>query len=145
VTEAADHPVKPTILRSRKRRDSFSVGSDMSTTSPPRAQKLEQNIPPKVSLDHTLVLSAPLAFSSYMQRIDEPVMIGPLPEMAWAKILLMVADEMGVLSEQQRRMIMKYARDRRSLDGEKESRGKAESVQVWRCLEGMGGLEYDGL
>lgn len=157
ITEAEEEPVKPTVLRSRKRRDSFSVGSDIVTTSP-SSSVLGQNIAPRVSFDNPLVLSAGLheglpGFSpSYMQQhleapqhLRETVRIGPLPEAAWELILPMVADERGVMSEQQRKQIMRYARNRRTLSGEKESRGKAASVQVWRCLEAMGGLEYDGL
>jgi hypothetical protein len=146
VTEAAaDHSIKPTVLRARKRRDSFSIGSDIPATAPSQAIHLEHNIAPTTSLDHALVLSAPIAMSTYLRRGDETMMMGSLPKAAWERILPMVADEGDVLSEQQRRQIMDYAQDRGTLSGEKGNRGKAESVQVWRCLEGMGGLEYDGL
>ena len=73
---------------------------------------------------------------------DDPVMIGRLPERAWALVLAQITDPDGVLSSEHVRSAVAYARDRRSLKQEMEWLGKADGVQVWRVLEAMGCLAY---
>lgn len=122
ITDASNTPVKPAIFRSRKRRDSFSVGSDVSFDSP----------------NKTLVLETPIELQPKTSKI-----IGGLPEQAWQIILGMLVDEEGVLNQRQKQAILRYGRDRRTLHEEAASRGKADSVQTWKVLEAMGCLSYD--
>ena len=124
ITDTADCPVKPTVFRSRKRRDSFSVGSDISVVSD--------------SPSKTMVLDAPIELLPM-----SPKMMGGLPEEAWKVILGMLVDEEGILSRRQRQAVLEYSRSRRTLHEEAGSRGKADSVQTWRVLEAMGCLSYD--
>lgn len=124
ITGISSSPVKSTILRSRKRRDSFSVGSDISIASDSPAKPF--------------ILEAPLEMSD-----QEPKMIGGLPECAWEIILGMLVDESGILSKRQRQAVIEYGGDRRTLHGETATRGKADSVQTWKVLEAMSCLCYD--
>lgn len=127
ITDTSNTPVKPVVLRARRRRDSFSVGSDCQPVSPPNKQAT------------ALTLDTPISMTA-----EEVRMIGPLPERAWQIVLGMLLDERGVLSESQRRAIFEYGSDRRTLAGETEALGKSRSVQMWMVLESMGCLKYDG-
>lgn len=127
ITSTSDSPVKPAIFRPRKRRDSFSVGSDHS---------ILEDSPSK-----TLSLDAPIEMRPNTPK--QVKMIGPLPDTAWEIILGMLVDEEGVLSKRQRQAVLDYGRDRRTLQAEAESRGKADSVQTWKVLEAMSCLSYD--
>lgn len=73
-----------------------------------------------------------------------PELIGPLPARAWEMLLGTLADPRRVLSEHQRKQVFIWGRDRRTLATEAEGLGKPTSVQIWRVLEGMGCLAYDG-
>lgn len=69
-------------------------------------------------------------------------MIGAMPEEAWIKILGVLADPAGVLSQDQKFSIVAYAKDRSTLAQEAVSIGKPDSVQIWRVLDAMGCLSY---
>ncbi len=40
--------------------------------------------------------------------------------------------------------VLRWATDRRTLGKELESLGKPESAQIWKVLDGMGCLAYEG-
>jgi len=127
ITDTSNTPIKPAVFRTRKRRDSFSVGSDLSAS---------EDSPGK-----TLVLDAPIELRQRTPKT--PKMIGPLPDIAWEIILGMLVDEGGILSMRQTHAVLQYGRDRRTLQEEAASRGKADSVQTWKVLEAMSCLSYD--
>ncbi|MCJ1311676.1 hypothetical protein MMC25_005349 [Agyrium rufum] len=60
----------------------------------------------------------------------------------WKDILCLAAGGKGVLDERQVESVLRWGRDRKTLERKRESLGKMESVQMWRVLEGMGCLEY---
>jgi len=132
--ERVDFPIKPAVLRPRKRRDSFSVGSDGSARSVLATHAAAE--------DDTLDMSISAVSSTSTATFAVPRMVGPLPLTAWEIILPLLADPHGVLNRTQRESVMAYGRDRRTLVGETETIGKAKSVQVYKVLEGMGVLGY---
>ncbi|KAL8674417.1 MAG: hypothetical protein Q9168_001209 [Polycauliona sp. 1 TL-2023] len=69
---------------------------------------------------------------------------GGLPDKAWARIMgeHLAADRF--MSQTQQRNVLSWAVDRRTLAKEMESLGKPESAQIWKVLEGMGCLAYEG-
>jgi len=127
ITNTSNSPIKPAIFRPRKRRDSFSVGSDVF---------ISENSPSK-----TFSLDAPIEMLPNTPK--KVKMIGPLPDVAWEIIRGMFVDEEGILSRRQRQAVLDYGRDRRTLQDEAGSRGKADSVQTWKVLEAMSCLSYD--
>lgn len=68
---------------------------------------------------------------------------GGLSEATWARIVALACDGVGIVSKDQSSAVVRWARDRRSLEREMEALGKAESAQIWRVLEGMGCLAYE--
>jgi len=132
--ERVDFSIKPTVLRPRKRRDSFSVGSDGSARSVLAAHAAAK--------DDTLDMSVSAVSSTSTATFAVPRMVGPLPLMAWEVILPLLADPHNVLNRAQRESVMAYGRDRGTFVGETETIGKAKSVQVYKVLEGMGVLGY---
>ncbi|KAL8907007.1 MAG: hypothetical protein Q9171_006031 [Xanthocarpia ochracea] len=81
------------------------------------------------------------ALSAQPYRTDLPQ---GLPESVWARI---VGEYLGAdrfLSRYQQRAVLRWAVDRRTLAKEMESLGKPESAQIWKVLEGMGCLAYQG-
>ncbi|MCJ1393223.1 hypothetical protein MMC18_006095 [Xylographa bjoerkii] len=70
-------------------------------------------------------------------------LLGGLDEKSWGRIISLACDCTGILNAEQVVAVIKWARDRASLQREMEALGKAESAQVWRVLEGMGCLAYE--
>ncbi|MCJ1381308.1 hypothetical protein MMC17_004418 [Xylographa soralifera] len=68
---------------------------------------------------------------------------GGLDERLWGRIISLACGCTGILNTEQALAVVKWARDRASLQREMEVLGKAESTQVWRVLEGMGCLAYE--
>ena len=73
---------------------------------------------------------------------SQPRMIGPLPEKAWVRVLVLLADPHRVLAEKHVEGVVAYAEDRRTLGLERELVGKSRSVRIWKVLELMGCLMY---
>ncbi|KAL8888723.1 MAG: hypothetical protein Q9215_003907 [Flavoplaca cf. flavocitrina] len=67
-----------------------------------------------------------------------------LPQKAWARIMggYLAADRF--MSRDQQRNVLRWAVDRKTLAKEMDSLGKPESAQIWKVLEGMGCLAYEG-
>ena len=67
-----------------------------------------------------------------------------LPQKAWAHIMggYLAADRF--MSRDQQRNALRWAVDRKTLAKEMDSLGKPESAQIWKVLEGMGCLAYEG-
>ena len=68
---------------------------------------------------------------------------GGLDERLWARIISLACGCTGILNAEQALAVVRWSRDRASLQREMEALGKAESAQVWRVLEGMGCLAYE--
>ena len=65
------------------------------------------------------------------------------PEEVWCRILSLAVGVDGILSEKQKRSVLRWAFDQSTLIKELEILGKAESAQLWRVLEGMECLAYE--
>ncbi|MCJ1472197.1 hypothetical protein MMC13_000844 [Lambiella insularis] len=68
--------------------------------------------------------------------------VGGLDDRLWSKIISLACRANGILSTDQALAVVKWARDRGTLEREMEALGKAENTQVWKVLEGMGCLAY---
>lgn len=75
--------------------------------------------------------------------VPTPRMVGPLPVQAWHEVLSLLADPECALSGRQRRSVIKYGQDRRTLMVEIDVLGKSRGTQVWLVLDRMGCLMYD--
>lgn len=67
-----------------------------------------------------------------------------LPEQAWARIMGHHVGADKYMSQNQQRNVLRWAVNRKTLAKEMESLGKPESAQIWKALEGMGCLAYEG-
>ncbi|KAL8819341.1 MAG: hypothetical protein Q9223_002194 [Gallowayella weberi] len=67
-----------------------------------------------------------------------------LPEHAWTRIMGQCLGADRYMSRNQQRNVLQWAIDRRTVGKEMESLGKPESAQIWKVLEGMGCLAYEG-
>ncbi|KAL8807606.1 MAG: hypothetical protein Q9182_000590 [Xanthomendoza sp. 2 TL-2023] len=67
-----------------------------------------------------------------------------LPEHAWTRIIGQYLGADRYMSRNQQRNVLRWAVDRKTLGREMESLGKPESAQIWKVLEGMGCLAYEG-
>ncbi|KAL8779493.1 MAG: hypothetical protein Q9213_006905 [Squamulea squamosa] len=67
-----------------------------------------------------------------------------LPEKAWSCIMVEYLGADRFMSRNQQHAVVSWAVDRRTLAKEMESLGKPESAQIWKVLEGMGCLAYEG-
>ncbi|KAL8682355.1 MAG: hypothetical protein Q9224_006788, partial [Gallowayella concinna] len=67
-----------------------------------------------------------------------------LPEHTWACIIGQHLSADRYMSRNQQRNVLRWAVDRKALGKEMESLGKPESAQIWKVLEGMGCLAFDG-
>ncbi|MCJ1246378.1 hypothetical protein MMC30_003585 [Trapelia coarctata] len=96
--------------------------------------------PPAVEKTHELpVRPKPLKKSlSYRTQL-----LGELDESTWGRIVSLACGGVGIVSKDQSVAVVRWARDRGSLEREMEALGKAESAQIWRVLEGMGCLAYE--
>ena len=71
--------------------------------------------------------------------------LGNLPKDLWKKIIAMAADPNELLSTKQQRNVFNWAKTRDTLERERELVGKLRSLQIWRVLDGMECLAYEGL
>lgn len=96
--------------------------------------------PPAVEKSHELPVrpKPPKESPSYRTQL-----LGGLSESTWARIVSLACGGVGIVSKDQRVTVVRWARDRGSLEREMEALGKAESAQIWRVLEGMGCLAYE--
>ncbi|KAL9001328.1 MAG: hypothetical protein Q9169_000219 [Polycauliona sp. 2 TL-2023] len=67
-----------------------------------------------------------------------------LPETTWARIMGEHVAADRFMSREQQQNVLSWAIDRRTLAKEMESLGKPESAQIWKVLEGMGCMAYEG-
>lgn len=119
----SDEPVTPQVHRQlRKRRDSFSVGSD---TSPPYDHRLPN-------------LRGPIRLKDKEIR-----MFGSIPEDAWKLVIEMHCDPASALSVVQKQAIFKYGMDKQTLAQERGLLGKPDSFQMWKVLDAMRCLTYE--
>ncbi|KAK7529203.1 hypothetical protein IWX46DRAFT_535821, partial [Phyllosticta citricarpa] len=73
----------------------------------------------------------------------DPNLLGELPEDLWQGITLLAAGGADILSEQQQKAVIYYARDKTSDELEKGDLGKPEAAQLWWILQRMGCLAYE--
>ncbi|KAK8173794.1 hypothetical protein IWX90DRAFT_476363 [Phyllosticta citrichinensis] len=73
----------------------------------------------------------------------DPDLVGELPEDLWQGITLQAAGGKDIVSEQQQRAIIYYARDKASEELEKGDLGKPEAAQLWWILQRIGCLAYE--
>ena len=71
-------------------------------------------------------------------------LVGGLGKALWGRILGLVADPRNVVSESQRQRIVSWGWDRGTLEREREILGKVQAQQIWRVLEDLECLEYEG-
>jgi len=90
------------------------------------------------SHEHPVRPKAPKKSASYRTQL-----LGGLNEATWARIVSLACGGVGVVSKDQSVAVVRWAKDRGSLEREMEALGKAESAQIWRVLEGMGCLAYE--
>lgn len=62
----------------------------------------------------------------------------------WARIIGYAAECDGILSFAQQKRIVKYASDQKMLAREMDVAGKPQDQQIWRVLQDMGCLSYEG-
>ncbi|KAI4195106.1 MAG: hypothetical protein LQ346_003530 [Caloplaca aetnensis] len=67
-----------------------------------------------------------------------------LPGEAWSRIMGLYVQADRFMTRNQQRNVLRWATDRRTLGKELESLGKPESAQIWKVLDGMGCLAYEG-
>ncbi len=125
ITGVSTSPTTPTILRNRN-------GSTVITPASSRHTP---------SLDNSLQIS-PISLVINTSSDESELPYG-LPGALWRRIITEASGAMGVVSDEQQKSIMAWARNRSTLGREREVLGKSESGQIWRVLDGMGCLSYD--
>ena len=68
-----------------------------------------------------------------------------LNDKVWSRIITFACGGTGIVHTEQALSIVKWAKDRGTLEREMEALGKAESAQIWKVLEGMGCLAYGAI
>ena len=96
--------------------------------------------PPAAEKTHELPVRAkpPKKSPSYRTQL-----LGGLCESTWARIVSLACGGVDIVSKDQSVAVVRWAKDRGSLEREMEALGKAESAQIWRVLDGMGCLAYE--
>lgn len=97
-------------------------------------------VSPAVEKSHELPVRPKVPKKSAPYRTQ---LLGGLDEATWARIVSLACGGVGTVSKDQSVAVVRWARDRGSLEREMEALGKAESAQIWRVLEGMGCLAYE--
>ncbi|MCJ1432951.1 hypothetical protein MMC27_002309 [Xylographa pallens] len=128
---APGNPNQPIIFKlPHRRKDSFDP--------------LDLKMTRAVSRTATLVTEPPAMFQRPKNDNEyRSPLPGGLDERLWARIISLACGCTGILNAEQALAVVKWARDRASLQREMEALGKAESAQVWRVLEGIGCLAYE--
>ena len=107
--------------------------------------KVKAQVPPKLKLPSPLSLANA---SSNTEAAEAKPYRNALPcglsEEAWWRIIGSCLGADKVMSKAQQRAVLRWGVDRGTLARETESLGKPESLQMWKVLEGMGCLAYDG-
>ncbi|KAL9027264.1 MAG: hypothetical protein Q9196_004190 [Gyalolechia fulgens] len=108
-----------------------------------QAPKLKTATPSPLSITTSPTTASPGAFvlPSRPYRSHLPF---ALPEEAWARIMGLHVGADRFMSTSQQRNVLRWAIARRTLAKELESLGKPESAQIWKVLDGMGCLAYEG-
>ncbi|MCJ1284419.1 hypothetical protein MMC26_003751 [Xylographa opegraphella] len=123
---APGNPNQPIIVKLPHRRKDSLEHSDLKMT---RAVSRTET-PPAIA-------QTPTNDNGYRSSLP-----GGLDERLWTRIISLACGCSGILNAEQALAVVRWARDRASLQREMEALGKAESAQVWRVLEGMGCLAY---
>ena len=124
----------PNQLLSRRlhqhRKDSTAPMTLDHTPPPPAAPTAILTLPTrsKLSRRDSYRSSLPLGFSFQV----------------WRKIIAAAAGADGVMNEAQQRSVLRWGMDRGTLSRERESLGLPEYTQIWKVLDGMGCLAYEG-
>ena len=105
--------------------------------------KLKTTAPNSLSLTTSPTTTSPVAFASPLKSYKSDLPHG-LPEEAWARIMCLQLGADRFMSWNQQRNVLRWAVDRKTLARELESLGKPESAQIWKVLDGMGCLAYEG-
>ncbi|KAL8765820.1 MAG: hypothetical protein Q9209_007224 [Squamulea sp. 1 TL-2023] len=105
--------------------------------------KLKTTTPSPFSVATTPTAASPKTFTlpTVSYRTDLP---NGLPEKVWSCIMVECLGADRFMSRNQQHAVLSWAVDRRTLTKEMESLGKPESAQIWKVLEGMGCLAYEG-
>ena len=123
--------VLPKIFQRRK--DVDPPSSLYITSAPALARGLNTLVSPLTAVRKEMLVRAGCSGT----------LVGSLSEEVWRHILALAAGAVGVVSEAQQISILRWAKDRVTLQRERENLGKPESAQIWKVLEGMGCLAYE--
>lgn len=126
---APANPNQPLTRRFyQHQKDSITFMTPISTPPPLPAAPPPTSTQSKPREQDTYRSSLPLGFSAGV----------------WRRILALAANAGNVLSEAQQRSVLRWGMDRGTLGRERESLGLAEHAQIWKVLDGMGCLAYEG-
>ncbi|KAL8939030.1 MAG: hypothetical protein Q9216_003579 [Gyalolechia sp. 2 TL-2023] len=153
--QQADNAAFPTLPKTSTRPfvgylDPFApplAAKSPNMPSTPKAKKqppkLKTATPSPLSITTSPITTNPGAsvLSSKPYRSDLPF---ALPEEAWARVMGLYVGADRFMSWNQQCNVLRWATDRRTLAKELESLGKPESAQIWKVLDGMGCLAYEG-
>lgn len=105
--------------------------------------KLKTTTPSPLSITTSPTAISPGAFilPSKSYRSDLPL---GFPEETWARIMGLYLRADRFMSWRQQCDVLRWGIDRKTLAKELESLGKPESAQIWKVLDGMGCLAYEG-
>ena len=126
---APANPNQPLTRRFHQhQKDSITFMTPITTPPPLSAIRTPLPTLPRPREQDTYRSSLPLSF----------------PAGVWRRILALSADAGDILSEAQQRSVLRWGMDRGTLSRERESLGLAEHAQIWKVLDGMGCLAYEG-
>lgn len=153
--QPVDHAAFPTLARTNTRAfvgylDPFApplAAKSNNVPSTPKAKKqpprLKTATPSPLTITTSPTTAHPAAFVLPLKPYRSDLALN-LPEEAWARIMGLHLGADRFMSTSQQCNVFRWAIDRRTLARELESLGKAESAQIWKVLDGMGCLAYEG-
>ena len=92
------------------------------------------NSPVKPAPEEKQEMPPPLPREDRVKGLDDEV---------WRRIIELATEADGMVSKNQQRAIIAWAKDRDAMLSERDSLGKAESAQIWKVLDAMGCLAYE--
>lgn len=127
ITGESQRPVTPQVLRRHQRQNGSSAGSESRhNSSTPSSRARAPSLKGVIGIDR-----------------PDPKVVNGWPVRVLRQILVEMADPDRLLSNAQIDAVIAYAGDRATLGDEIGSRGKTDSIRIWRILEAIGCLVYD--